>query len=359
MTSSHIIEPIAVDTLRLDMDNPRFVGLQLADESAMVRYLYEEADLKELLLSMQNSGYLDFEPIVVERGSKVVLEGNRRVASLRLLRDPALRRKLGIALPAADDRPTPSMPNEIRALLVNDRDAARKFIGYKHINGPMKWDAMAKAKYAADWHRSGGTSLREISRALGDTFNTVTRLVDGYRVYEQAVQAGFDPERRSARRFAFSHLYTALTRASVKEWLGIGEELRDPPIPIENIANLQQLMIWLYGQGDTKPAIIRSQNPDLNKLADVLGNPRALAMLTSTGNLSVAFEETETPATRLDTALAQAVHATETALGVAHSFDGNNGATYTLGERLYRAAYDLFKGMKDKRDRNQRLDDDL
>lgn len=355
----HVIENVQVDALKLDLDNPRFVGLELASEDDMVRYLYDQADLREMLLSILDSGYLDFEPIVVERGTNKVLEGNRRIAALRLIRDAGLRERIGIELPGVPQNLNSAKPDTVRAVLVDSAGEARRFIGFKHINGPQKWDAMSKAKYAADWHRTEGTSLEEISRALGDTFNTVTRLVDGYRVYEQAVRAGFDTDRRTARRFAFSHLYTALTRASVKQWLDIGDTLGDPPIPVDKEPQLLKLMSWLYGQGDGEPAVVRTQNPDLNRLADVMGNPRALEVLMSTRRLDMAFQEMEPPTARLESALVQAVRYTEAASAVGHSFDPASSSTFALGERLFKAARDLFKGFRDKRDRLTGLDDDL
>lgn len=303
-TVGHEIGLVRVADLGLDLQNPRFVDQHFADEGEMIEYLYANADLLELLLSILNSGYMDFEPIVVRRRDNVVLEGNRRVAALRLISDAVLRDRLGIRLPG--DVSEAATPEEIRAVLVEDAAEARKFIGFKHINGPRKWDAMSKAKYASDWH-ADGASLEEISRSLGDTFNTVTRLVDGYRVYKQALDVGFDPERRTARRFAFSHLYTALTRASIKHWLDLQDDEARQPVPDANVDKLQKLMSWLYGQGEREPAVVQSQNPDLNRLADVIGNERTLEMLSTTRNLSIAYEELEPQPSRLENSLIQAV----------------------------------------------------
>ena len=353
--AGHMISSVAVEDLKLDLENPRFVDLSFDDEASMIEYLYANADLPELLLSILNSGFMDFEPIVVRRGDNVVLEGNRRVAALRLIRDARLRDKIGIKLPA--DPTEAAMPAEIRAVLVNDAAEARKFIGFKHINGPQKWDAMSKAKYAADWH-ADGASLEEISRSLGDTFNTVTRLVEGYRVYKQALSLGFDPERRTARRFAFSHLYTALTRSSIKQWLELQDDEKVAPVPERNADRLQKLMSWLYGQGEREPAVVRSQNPDLNRLADVIGNERTLEMLSTTRSLSIAYEELEPQQTRLENSLIQAVRHTESAAAIVSSFDGR-ASTFELGQRLWGAARDLFKNFRDKRAQLEGLDEDL
>jgi len=354
-SGGHEIQSVKVDELRLDLDNPRFVGMNFDTEAGMIRFLYENADLSELLLSILDSGYLDFEPIVVRRSDRKVLEGNRRVAALRLIRDSALRDELKIKLPS--EIPAAALPQEIRAVIVDDAADARRYIGFKHINGPQKWDAMSKAKYAADWHAEGA-SLDEISKALGDTFNTVTRLVEGYAVYKQALSLGFDPERRTARRFAFSHLYTALTRASIKQWLSLGDGKGGKLVPKEKEENLKQLMSWLYGQGEAEPAVVRSQNPDLNRLADVVANERTREMLTATRNLNVAFEELEPQATRLENSLIQAVRHTEAASAISASFDGRP-TTFELGQRLFNAARGLFKSFRDKREQLEGLGDDL
>ena len=118
--------------------------------------------------------------------------------------------------PRQVEGPTPGrtqpkpLPEKIRVKWVNNRTEARAFIGFKHINGPFKWDALAKAKFAAAWFEDGGDVVT-ISRTLGDNHNTVRRLVNGWYALRQASDDGFDREDRSKARFAFSHLYTALT----------------------------------------------------------------------------------------------------------------------------------------------------
>jgi len=64
-----------------------------------------------------------------------------------LLTDLAIRERLGYKLP--NDGSIPDLPEEVRVRWVDDRAEARSFIAFKHINGPFKWDALAKAKYAA------------------------------------------------------------------------------------------------------------------------------------------------------------------------------------------------------------------
>jgi len=177
---------VPVERLRLDRGNPRLVG-EAADASDewIIARLYRGAELDELLQSISANGYLDIEPLVVMRDSDgdddglIVLEGNRRLATLRLLREPALVSRIAaaestrITVPKLDDEVRQTL-NEVSAYLVANRERARAFIGFKHINGPQKRDAYAKARFAADWYRKGradGIGLEQIdARRVADAF---------------------------------------------------------------------------------------------------------------------------------------------------------------------------------------------
>ena len=321
---------VAPEELDFDRSNPRFVdqeGLGTdATEEDIVRYLAQHVDVDELLQSILSAGYVDFEPLIVRREGRIVLKGNRRLAALRLLNDEALRKKLRVPLPDVPD-PKP-LPTSIRVKWVNDRTEARAFIGFKHINGAFKWDALAKARFAADWFEADG-DIATISRTLGDNHNTVRRLVDGWYALKQASEDGFDREHRSKPRFAFSHLYTALTRTSVREFLGLTpEDLSAPPrpnpVPPENREELQTLMSWLYGQEQRgESTLIQSQNPNLNQLSEVLGNTEARQMLRAKRDLQAAFERVEPPSSRFSDALMKAAKQCEDALAVAGVYDGD------------------------------------
>lgn len=52
MANGHDIRPIDVDDLRLDLENPRFIGMNFDTEEGMIAFLNENADLPEMLLSI-------------------------------------------------------------------------------------------------------------------------------------------------------------------------------------------------------------------------------------------------------------------------------------------------------------------
>jgi hypothetical protein len=85
------IRTVAVDELTLDLENYR-IPVRSTDENAALNYLYAEEEVYETARLIIRDGYFDNEvPIVVKDGSTyVVLEGNRRVGALKVLRDPTL-----------------------------------------------------------------------------------------------------------------------------------------------------------------------------------------------------------------------------------------------------------------------------
>lgn len=244
---------VPTELLDFDPNNPRLVedGVKNPTDSQIILALADMADLAEVVESVAANGYIDIEPIIAQRnGSRWrVLEGNRRLAAIRILQTPALAKGTGISVPEISAENLSTL-KEVTVYAVASPDQAREYIGFKHINGPHKWDAIAKARFAADWYRkeeSSGLTIEKIARRLGDNHDTVVRLINGMFVLDQALEAKiYDiKDRYPGKRFAFSNLYTALTRPSFREYLGLSEEWRadDPrpnPVPKQNLENLKQ-----------------------------------------------------------------------------------------------------------------------
>ena len=309
--------------LHFDRMNPRSPDQQFADENAVLKHLAKWFDVGELVLAIAHSGWYDYEPLIVLDSGNIVLEGNRRLAALRILADPELGTALNVPMPA--EIIPKARPDRIRILRVKSRSAARAFIGFKHVNGAFKWDALAKAKFAADWY-SEEADIEAIARQLGDTHNTVVRLVNGWSVLQQSQKLGFDLDQRSPGRFALSHLYTALARPTVRGYLGLetvpkAEALRRDPVNESHAPQLLKFMSWLYGQND-EPKIVRSQNPDLNRLANVLGNTAATAMLEATRDLAKAYGETASKSVLFGQALMKATQQAEEASRLVGHYEG-------------------------------------
>lgn len=286
------LQTFAVDDLKLDQENPRMPDLQTSDPDTAIMELAEVADLGELVNSISNSGWINFEPLITLPDGTVI-EGNRRLAALKIIRDTRLQELTGIYPPQTVS--PAAKPQSLQVNVVPSKDDAREFIGFKHINGAFKWDSYAKARFAHDWYRKTD-DIALISRKLGDSHSTVARLVNAYAVLRNAENIGFDRKDIEKKNLYFSHLYTALPSPSVRSYLGIDSPVTDvlteDSVPETKSDQLLTFMTWLYGQGGTR-ASVRTQNPDLGKLVSILGNSRATSALELDGQLSAAYAMVE------------------------------------------------------------------
>lgn len=361
-------QKISVVELQLDDKNPRLVEqFGQATEEAIIAWLSYSADLDELLQSISTNGYLDIEPLVAtcEENNWVVLEGNRRLAALRLLRDPSLAARINeaegtnIKVPDIDESLRNTL-EEVSVYCVENRQAARSFIGFKHINGPVKWDAYAKARFAADWYKkekSQGTSesLKKISRAIGDRHDTIKRMVSAIYILDQARTNNlFSIEDRKTPRFSFSHLYTALGRTQYMQYLGLASTWAqyDPepnPVPPDKLADLKQLLIWMYGsKAEEIEPIVLSQNPDIKRLGEVLVHVEGMHVLNTTGRLDDAYAVTEPVDRRFTASLLRARDEVKNVAGSLRAYDGRDTSLLDVAEDVKETAETVHQRMQKK-----------
>lgn len=303
---------ISPDELVLDAKNPRLYNGRSFNDNAehteLVKALSDTADLEELIKSISENGYMSIEPLIVmKKGDKyVVLEGNRRLAAVKLLTEPGLAQKCRVVIPKSLEPRVIKSLKEVAVYLVNEESEARSFIGFKHVNGPHKWDSFAKAQFAYKWfvnERSTGLTIDDITKKLGDSNNTVRSIVSAMFVLEQAKnQDVYDIHAdRMSPKFSFSHLYTALNRSEYKDFLGLERDwnvtLKNDPVPKQNLDKLKDVLIGLYGyKKDKRASLISSQNPDLKYFGEVLVNDASYeAFKGGIENLSELYKQAGDP----------------------------------------------------------------
>ena len=312
---------------------------------------------------------MDIEPLVVmgdpdaDDGGLIVLEGNRRLATLRLLREPALVSRIAsaegtrIAVPEIDETVRESL-DEVSVYPVGNRESAREFIGFKHINGPAKWDAYAKARFAAEWYQNGrdeSIGLDQIANAIGDRHDTVKRMVSAIYVLDQARENGlFDIADRGTRKFNFSHLYTALSRSQYMDYLGLetGWARLDPKpnqVPTERHDELRRVLRWIYGSAsDDERPVVQTQNPDIKRLGEVLANREGRHVLEQSGDLAQAHASIESVEWRFEEALLRARDSIRDAAGAVRAYDGRDQALLDIAADVKETADMVHSRMKQK-----------
>ncbi len=298
------IVSIPVAQLLLDSQNARLAGrIESGSQEELLRALWTEMDVAEVALSIAENGYYHSEPLFVitenpqesapQKPRYIAIEGNRRLAAVLLLRDRKLREKLKATnLPDIDEERRSHL-DELPAIVYPDRESLWTSVGFRHINGIKPWDSFSKAKYIAEVTEKYGVPLAEIAEKIGDRHATVKRLYRGYKILEQAEsQVRFDRDDIARNRFYFSHLYTAVDQLDFQRFLGIDPDasLRPNPVPTDKLAELEELMTWLYGNKSRgRDPLVRTQNPDLNTLRTIVSKPESLAALRSGYSLETSL----------------------------------------------------------------------
>jgi len=306
-------------------------------------------------MSIAHSGYFNHEPLFVEKSRKglVVIEGNRRLAAVRLLLSGDLRKQL-----KATDLPpiTRERAAEISTLpvVLTTRKEQWRYLGFKHVNGPATWGSYAKAQYIAHVRNHYDVGLDEIAAQIGDYSSTVKRMYRGLMIIEQAEHAKvFSRADISKSRFYFNYIYTGMDYPGISRFLGLGDRgtSERKPVPTSKIKNLGLFLLWLYGKesGDV-PSLIQSQNPDLKILDSVLLSGRGISALTDGLPLRVAHEISLGDEKLFRQSLQQAKQGLQKALGtLTTGYTPDDREAFQTATEIESLSSDLVDAMGQKR----------
>lgn len=367
-SSSWEVEDLLVDDLLLDPKNPRLSDFGLngnPSQAEIAGVLWSRMAVDEVALSIAENGFYRHESLyaVREHGKLYVIEGNRRLAAVKLLRDDQLRRDLKISsLPTISSVAKKQI--ERLPVIICKREDVWAFLGFKHINGPQAWESYPKAHYIAWVHNGLDVSLDEIARRIGDKHSTVARLYDGLMVLEQGEAAHvFHRDDRFREHFSFSHLTTGLGYSGIQSFLGLpgGDRAigKRRPVPRNHERQLGELLTWLYGsKSKSIPAVVQSQNPDLRVLDEVLRSKQATAALRKGLPLSVSLEISKGDERVFRESLVAAKQSLQKARGtVLTGYGGNNDLRETaediveLSQSLLEDMQSATKAKKNKREK--------
>lgn len=309
------LSQIRVSRLILDSQNPRLPPDAVSyPQEELYRLFERDFDLFPIAQSMADNGYFQEEPLIGIPGPDdkiIVVEGNRRLAALKLLIDPEIR-KLSNRMDAWEKLYAESQKNGHNLTVVpvvvhEKREELRAILGFRHITGTLKWDALAKARFVNKLIKEQkGASFYDIGREVGSRSDTVRRNYVAYRVYKQAkddfnIDTG-DLESR------FGVFYTALNNSNIREYVGLKvdksiKKLRRP-IPSKKADELEDFISYLHGTAEVEPVFTDSRN--ISRLGEILASPDARKILHTTRDFVLAYRSTggeeRTLITNLETA---------------------------------------------------------
>jgi len=203
---------------------------------------YKRENIKDLISSFKSNGFLDIDIIQVRDlgdNQYQVLEGNRRVATLKALQEDF---ENGIDIGNLDKDIFKSIPFEIHENNTNEKHLI--IMGLKHISGNKKWAAINQAKLIYDFLSSYWQTPiyyekeTEFCNSLGITKTELRISQRAYHLILRYKQSEY------AEQFKSSHysLFVMITRKpTIKKWLNWD----DNRYSADNIDNLERLLSWI------------------------------------------------------------------------------------------------------------------
>lgn len=287
MSNVEEYQSISLAKLRLDPENPRLPrekNWDSASEKHLLIEYYRRYNLIELAHSIAHKGFTPrhAEALLVVKALEpsdeyFVVEGNRRLATLKLLTNADYRKHVRAA-PVWDELANQASTKNLDSVPVvvcENRESLNDYLGFRHITGPTPWRPEAKARFIARLLNSNET-ISEVAQRIGSNQRTVRRFAEAHAIYTQALECDVPMDQVEA---GFGVFYNALDRPGIRTFLGLGKQsdiqtLPNAPIPENCIENLKELICLLYGDEEQNLAKVIGESRDLKKLDEVLDDER-------------------------------------------------------------------------------------
>jgi hypothetical protein len=267
------LQYVSPDLLDFDPDNPRFAGQMTGKtQDEIQKLIYQEPHYaSELVDSLVENGFIDYEPLVVKRRDQrfLVVEGNRRLAAIREIRqhpdkyDGKKSDLEKIPVLIFPEKPDAQQQSEMRA-----------YLGVRHLLGVRDWPPISKAQFIERESQSPG-GLDRVLKETRLTKAQARRFLIPHRLLQRA--------NIKLKGEDFWVLGEALQRSGVKKFLALEVDSQTLAVQSYDKKNLALLLNDLYGpnkgvQRDTTAKVVYDTR-DLSRLARVLDSEKATAVL--------------------------------------------------------------------------------
>ena len=242
-------------------------------------------DLTSLKDSIRTNGYIPVEQIVVvpyeadddhvDSKRYLVIEGNRRAASLKILLDDS---NAG----AADltDKVKASIENISIVVLKGDEGEIgtyqRTLMAIRHVAGIREWGPYQQAKLVVEMFEEEGASLGSVAQKIGISSREVARRYRASMALKQMEEDEEFTDSAEPRLYVFFH--EAVSQPKVRDWLGFSNET----YKAEN-NDARRLFFELLSptevDGEKRQPKLANANPQVRQLKDVVSKPYALEVL--------------------------------------------------------------------------------
>jgi AAA15 family ATPase/GTPase len=302
MESKRIVRHI--DRLLLDPNNYRFIDRpeykfvadsELADSRVQLRTLNfllgkSNDNVSDLLSSFKTNGFLDIDQIQVKSAGDnyLVLEGNRRTATLKYLYDEF---KKGNDV----GRLTESDFKSVNIVNIDDEDPVQHLVtmGLHHISGKKRWSAVNEAQLIDDLLHKYQRTENDICESLGITKYVLRRSMRSLGLIQQYKQSDYGDQFKSDM---YSIFETVVGNSIMKRWI----EWDDSRYIALNKHNIDRFFSWISETEDNewnndgrerplKKEPIITQYRQVKEVASFIADEKALTRMEDSRSISEGY----------------------------------------------------------------------
>ena len=293
-----------IDRLLLDPNNYRFIDRpdykfvpdgMLADDRVQQRTSTfiagkNNENIKDLIVSFTNNGYLDIDQIQVKAVNDkfLVLEGNRRITTLKYLYEEFKKGNDVGVLKESDFK-------SVQIVEIIGEDASNHLItmGLHHISGKKRWNAVNEAQLLRDLMVKHHKAEIEICESLGITKEKLRRSVRTLALIEQYKNSDFGDQFETGM---YSIFEAVISKVSMKQWIGWD----DTNYFAGQSENLDRFFSWISqteesdiddegnDRGTIKEPII-TQYRQIKELSDFINDPKAVERMEESRSLAEGY----------------------------------------------------------------------
>ena len=355
---------LQVEQLDFNTSHPRLPKtIRDAGYQKLVEFMILESTALDLMLAIGMSGFSAGENLLVvnKRGGRYkVVDGNRRLTAVKLLRDPDLatvqqskvNRIYEESLFKGDQFAT------LPCTIVAEEELIHRNLGYLHITGIQPWNLRQRAEYLAtmrDGYFKEGEldeACRHLAMAIGSRADYVKRMVVSFSIYTVIKENSFfSVKNLDEDSFLINHVLNSLSRPAICEFLGV-EMASNHPLSSLKKEHLKLWSEWFFEKAEENQTRVNGSCDHLDKLNTILSDPIAKQSFTeSKVSLKDSFERSYGLANFFHDSVQKAILVLEAADRVVHKVDSFPAETSKEMKELQRLVNKLQTSFRIKREK--------
>ena len=258
----------------------------------------KNSQIQDLVESFKANGYLPVDQIQVRKfaeGKFVVVEGNRRVATLKFLQSEYELKSINLG------KLDPGIFSRIPIVTYPDSDPVHHLtlMALKHISGNKKWGEWNQAKLLETLRVKHGLTEDQVCKSVGISKQELRRSLRALGLVEQYINSDYGDQFVESM---FAIFREAVSLPTIKEWLGWNETSRKATHEIN-----YELFFSFLSREEVKEdsesdyagsyqkyhdAVITKRD-DVRTLEKITQDANALAALRESRNLNEAYRSSK------------------------------------------------------------------